>query len=98
MKSFLLWEVCKTAAKLKKKGKLARNQEGKPVIVNEKDQAFKVPDAVIAIWQRCDGKITPEDLAKEISEKSNQDKDQIQQVISKITSELERVELVELSE
>lgn len=92
------WEVCKTAKKLKKKGKLAKDQEGKPVIVNEKGQAFKVPDAVIAIWHRCDGKITSDDLTREISDKSKQDKDQIQQVIGKITSELERVELIELSE
>lgn len=85
----------KLAKKLKKKGKLAKDQEGKPVIVNDKGEAFSADDAVIAIWNRCGGDVTSEDLAKDISEKSGQSKEQIQEAVDKIVGELENVELME---
>lgn len=84
----------KLAKKLEKKGKLAKDQEGKPVIVNEKGEAFSADDAVIAIWSRCTGEVTSEDLAKDISEKSGQGKEQIQEAVDKIVDELEKVELM----
>lgn len=84
--------------KLQKNGELARSKEGEFLLVNEDEQLIQVDEGVIAVWDRCDGDITSDELAEEISAKTDQDKEKTQEAVDRIVDELKKVNLLEVSE
>ena len=81
--------------KFKKKGKVGKNKAGELSLVNEEGQAFKADKVAILIWDKCDGQVTTEDLAKEVSQKTTQEESTVKGAIEFIVGEMEKVGLVE---
>ncbi len=84
--------------KLQRKGKISESGEGELLLVNENEKAFPADDTVISIWQRCDGETTKDDLIKEINAASNQNRNEIQEALDEILSELKELNLMETKE
>ncbi len=80
-----------------KEGKLAKDQEGNLVLVNGKEQAYKVDESVIAIWQMCDGK-SQEEICNTITEKTQMGEDEAKKAVGEIVPKLEEVGLVKTGE
>lgn len=76
-----------------KEGKMAKDQEGNLVLVNNKEQAYKVDESVIAIWQMCDGK-TQQEISNTITEKTQMGEDEAKKAVGEIVTKLEEVGLV----
>ena len=81
--------------KFKKKGKVGKTEAGEFLLVNEEGQTFKVDQAVVSIWNMCDGTVTSEDLAKEISQKTKQEESAVKEAIERIVGDMEKVGLME---
>lgn len=77
-----------------KKGKLVEDQAGTVLLVNEKEQAFRADESVIAIWQMCDGTRTKEDICTVVKEQTDMTTDDAERVVSDIIGKLREVELV----
>lgn len=58
--------------KLFKKGSAAKAEDGSLALVNEKNEAFKVDEAVMGIWSSCDG-ISFNQLVTAIAEAAKMD-------------------------
>lgn len=84
--------------KLKKKGGVGRSKAGEFMLVNREGQAFKVGRMVVAFWEMCDGTVTTEDLAKEISQKTKREESMMREVIGRIVEDMEKVGLMEYVE
>ncbi len=79
---------------INKKGELAKDENGTMVLVNEKEQAFRVDEPVIAIWQMCDGIRTKEDICTVVKEQTGMTTEDAEKVVSEVIGKLGEVELV----
>lgn len=79
----------------KRKGKLAKDEDGKSVLVNDEGKTFETDKTVIAIWKSLDGNLTVEEMADDISEESGESEEAISGAITDIIDKLEKVNLVE---
>jgi hypothetical protein len=80
--------------KFVKKGRIAKSQENEPLLVDEKKNAYRVNDTILAIWNLCDGNRTQEQIVDELANETKMDKTKISGIISDILPKLERVGLV----
>lgn len=81
--------------KLKKKGKLAKTQEGEAVMVNERGEAVAADEVVIVLWNMCDGNVTSEDLVNVVVERTDKEKSQIDEPVKRVIKDLEKYGLLE---
>ena len=79
---------------INKKGELAKDENGTMVFVNEKEQAFRADEPVIAIWQMCDGKRTKEDICTVVKEQTGMTTEDAEKIVSEVIGKLREVELV----
>jgi hypothetical protein len=82
-------------AKPMKKGSVGKTEKGEIVLLNEQNQAFKVNEVAMVVWNRCDGQLTVDDLAKEFSQKTNQEEGAVKQAIETIVDQMEKAGLME---
>ena len=82
-------------AKPMKKGSVGKTEEGEIVLLNEKNRAFKVNEVAMVVWNRCDGQMTIDDLAKVFSQKTNQEEGAVKQAIETIVDQMEKAGLME---
>jgi hypothetical protein len=82
-------------AKPMKKGSVGKTEEGEIVLLNEQNRAFKVNEVAMVVWNRCDGQMTIYDLAKEFSQKTNQEEGAVKQAIETIVDQMEKAGLME---
>jgi hypothetical protein len=82
-------------AKPMKKGSVGKTEEGEIVLLNEQNRAFKVNEVAMVVWNRCDGQMTIDDLAKVFSQKTNQEEGAVKQAIETIVDQMEKAGLME---
>lgn len=73
--------------RLSKKGWLSQTPEGDLLLVNEKGEAYRVNEAVAAIWQLFDDKTVNEvveEVAFQVRRDPSELKEQIEQLASKL--------------
>ena len=80
---------------LLKKGSLAKTEKGELAIVDENNQAYGVDNSIIAIWNKCDGEKTNEQIVDEVSKEANLEKEKVSDAVSTILSRLEQAGLVQ---
>jgi len=83
--------------KFKKKGSVARSQQGDLLLVDENKRAYKVDEVVLLIWTMCDGehetKEIVENFCLKIGDKAP--KEEIEKAVTDITQKLEKLGLLE---
>ncbi|MFQ5819363.1 MAG: PqqD family protein [Candidatus Heimdallarchaeota archaeon] len=77
-----------------KKGKLAKTEDDKLVLVNDKNQAFVVDQAVIGIWKMLDGNKTVNEVVQEVAKGTDAKAEQLSPQITAIVDKLKEVGLV----
>ncbi len=78
-----------------KKGSVAKSENNELLLVNESDKAYKVDEAVIAIWNMCDGTKTKEEIVDILSKEAHVEKEKINEAVSDILAKLEEVGLLQ---
>ncbi len=79
--------------KMKRLGRIVKDQEGNLVLVNEENEGFKVNEVIAAIWYESDGK-TIEELVNEFASKDLEHKDLIRKDIINVVEKLKEVKLL----
>jgi len=81
----------------KKKGSLARSQQGDLLLVDENKRAYKVDEVVVLIWTMCDGKNGEKEIIEEFCSKigNKAPKEEIEKAVKDITQKLESFGLIE---
>lgn len=83
--------------KLFKKGDQARGEDGSLLLVNEKQEAFKVNETILTIWNICDG-IEFQELVKNIATAVQQDAGSVKSSLEPLFTELEKNSLLEIKQ
>jgi hypothetical protein len=83
--------------KFKRKGSLAKSEQGDLLLVDENKKAYRVDEVVVLIWTMCDGKHETKDIIGEFCSKigDKAPKEDIEKAVSDITQKLERFGLLE---
>jgi hypothetical protein len=81
--------------KLKRKGKLTRDQQGNMTLVNEKGEGVELDEVTVSIWQMCDGNITENSLVSFIAKRANIPEEEIKDSITHLIEQLEKLGFVE---
>jgi len=79
---------------MKRKGKLAKNEEGSLILINEENKGYRVDEVVAAIWSRCDGK-SVDGLTREIAEETKLSEEELKPQIERIVGKLKEAKLIE---
>ena len=79
---------------INKKGKLAKDEAGTMLLVNEKEQSFRADDPVMAIWQMCDGTRTKKDICTVVKEQIGVTTEDAEKNVSDVIGKLREVELI----
>ena len=80
--------------RLKRKGRVLEMENGSVVLVNEKEQGFKVDMVVAAIWYMCEGR-EEEEVCKEVASKTGMDLEEVRPLVATVISKLKETKLVE---
>lgn len=81
------------ADKMAKKGSMVQNSDGTLLLVNEKNQAYRVSNAVVAVWEICDGK-SPDEVASEVAKAMDTEVEKVKTSVTDVITKLKEVELV----
>lgn len=84
--------------KPKKLGQMARDTEGRLVLVNPDGKAYAVDNDLSAVWSLLDGETTYQELIESLTHKRPDLKEEIDQLVKHSLSKLSSVSLVELFE
>jgi hypothetical protein len=80
--------------KLKRKGSVARTEEGGIALVNEQKQGFIVEEMVVVIWDLCEGR-SEHQVVDEIASRIKAEKERIKPAVIGVISKLKELKLVE---
>ena len=83
------------AGKLFKKGEPAKGEDGSLLLVNEEKATYKVNEAVLMIWDMCNG-ISLAELLSTISADVDQDVGSVKASLERLIHELQQVKLLEI--
>ena len=83
------------AEKLFKKGEPAKAEDGSLLLVNEDQAAYKVNEAVMVIWEMCNG-ISFSELVSTIVAGVEQDASTVRTSLEGLVTELRQVKLIEI--
>ena len=85
------------AEKLFKKGDPAKAEDGSLLLVNEDQAAYKVNEAVLMIWDMCNG-ISFSELVSAIAAGVEQDAATVRTSLEGLVTELQQVKLIEIKQ
>ncbi|BAJ50982.1 hypothetical protein CSUB_C1130 [Candidatus Caldarchaeum subterraneum] len=76
-----------------KKGWLSQTPEGDLLLVNENGDAYKVNEAVVAVWNMFEDK-TVSDVVGEVAEQVNRDPAELKEAIEQLAAKLVEAGLI----
>jgi len=79
-----------------KMGKGVSRTDGTLVLINDKDQSFKVSPEVVTFWEMCEGTKTVAELTEVIAKKISSDLDELRPQVMELVSKLVESELVKI--
>jgi len=79
---------------LRRKGRLVQGEGGAIILINEKNEGYRVNEIIAFIWYECEGK-TENELVDLLSDMVDLEKETIRKDVHEILSKLKEVELVE---
>jgi len=85
------------AGKLFKKGELAKGEDGSLLLVNEDKATYKVNEAVLMIWDMCNG-ILFSQIVSTISAGTDEDIGAVKTSLQSLINELQQAKLLEIKQ
>ncbi|MFQ5819385.1 MAG: PqqD family protein [Candidatus Heimdallarchaeota archaeon] len=77
-----------------KKGRVAKTDEGKLVLVNDINQAYIVDQSIISVWNMLDGTKTVNDVTQDIAQRIDAKPEQLAPQINATVEKLKELGLI----
>lgn|SRR5579884_553445 len=78
-----------------RRGEVANDVDGTPLLINNKGEAYRVNDTAISLWNMCNG-ITFDDLLLEVLRISSGDDDDVRKSLGQMIKQLQKISVIEL--
>ena len=79
-------------------GKVAKQDDGSLVLINERDQGFMVNQAIIDFWKLCNGQRKVTDLVEAFAQKMGLQRAQVEKEVTQLIPQLRDGELLIISQ
>lgn len=79
-------------------GKVAKQEDGSLVLINEHDQGFMVNQAIIDFWKLCNGQRKVTDLVESFAQKMGLQRSQVEKEVTQLIQQLRDGELLVINE
>lgn len=82
---------------LLRRGTVANDKDGTPLLINGKGEAYRVNDTAISLWHMCNG-ITFDELYNEVLRISSGDKGDVKKSLEQMVRQFRGISLVDVKE
>ena len=76
-----------------RRGVVENDEDGTPLLVNDKGEGYRVNDTVVSLWNMCNG-IPFNDLMKEVLRISNDDEHDVRKALVEMLKQLSKVSVI----
>ncbi len=80
-----------------RRGEVGNDQDGTPLLINTKGEAYRVNDTAVSLWNMCNG-ITFDDLYHEVLRISSADEDDVRKSLEQMIRQFHKISVVEVKE
>ena len=78
-----------------RRGMVGHDQDGTPLLINGKGEAYRVNDTAVSLWNMCNG-ITFDDLFLEVMRISSGRQDDVRKSLEQMVKQFKEISVVEL--
>lgn len=78
-----------------RRGEVGNDEDGTPLLINNKGEAYRVNDTAISLWNMCNG-ITFDDLLLEVLRIASGDDDDVRKSLGQMIKQLQKISVIEL--
>ena len=78
-----------------RQGEVDNDEDGTPLLINSKGEAYRVNDTAVSLWNMCNG-IDFQDLLAEVRRISNDDESNVKKSLFEMILQLNRVSVIKL--
>jgi hypothetical protein len=79
----------------RKKGYLAMDRAGNPIIIAENKKGYKFDRGIVAIWDNCDGTRSEAQLIKDLANSTGGKTSKVGRIVPMILAKLRQFDLIE---
>jgi len=78
-----------------RRGEVGNDQDGTPLLINGRGEAYRVNDTAVSLWNMCNG-ITFDDLLLEVLRISSGDREDVRKSLEQMVRQFRKISVVEL--
>ena len=78
-----------------RRGTVDNDQDGTPLLINDRGEAYRVNDTAVSLWNMCNG-ITFDDLYLEVLRISSDDEIEVKKSLEQMIRQFEKISVIEL--
>lgn len=78
-----------------RRGEVGNDQDGTPLLINSRGEAYRVNDTAVSLWNMCNG-ITFDDLLLEVLRISSGDEDEVRKSLEQMIRQFSKVSVIEI--
>ncbi len=78
-----------------RRGEVANDLDGTPLLINDRGEAYRVNDTAVSLWNMCNG-ITFDDLLLEVLRISSGDEEDVRKSLEQMVRQFHKISVVEL--
>lgn len=78
-----------------RRGEVGNDQDGTPLLINYRGEAYRVNDTAVSLWNMCNG-ISFDDLLLEVLRISSGDEDEVCESLEQMVKQFKEISVIEL--
>lgn len=80
-----------------RRGEVSNDRDGTPLLINDRDEAYRVNDTAVSLWNMCNG-INFDDLLHEVMRISSEEESQVRKSLEQMIRQFQEISVVEVKE
>ncbi len=78
-----------------RRGSVDNDQDGTPLLINDRGEAYRVNDTAVSLWNMCNG-ITFDDLFLEVLRISSDSESEVKKSLEQMIKQFQKISVIEL--
>ncbi|AFU59015.1 MAG: PqqD family peptide modification chaperone [Nitrososphaera sp.] len=78
-----------------RRGSVGNDQDGTPLLINDRGEAYRVNDTAVSLWNMCNG-ITFDDLFLEVLRISSDSESEVKKSLEQMIKQFQKISVIEL--
>jgi len=80
-----------------RRGEVSNDRDGTPLLINDRNEAYRVNDTAVSLWNMCNG-INFDDLLHEVMRISSEDESEVRKSLEQMIKQFQEISVVEVKQ